>query len=52
MGFKNKNITKKDLYIGELKISDMETHQRLDKFSFKNINEFDKRIKSFFRKFE
>lgn len=51
MRLKRKHINHKDLYIGEIKISDLRTHERLDKFSFKNLKEFDKQVKTFFDKF-
>lgn len=51
MRLNKKRINHKDLYLGEIKISDLRTHERLDKFSFKNLDEFDKRIKTFFDKF-
>lgn len=45
-------ISKLDMYKGEIKIVDMLSRERLDKFSFRSRVDFDKKCRDFFRKID
>ena len=47
-----RKISKLDFYKGEIKIVDMFSRERLDKFSFRCRTDFDKKLKDFFKKIE